>query len=160
MQQELKALRARVPKKRKPLILKLDAIDKASMDVLELVGATKTFEGLERPILNNQTLEVRKGDRIGIVGGNGQGKTTLLKIINKELKLDSGKIDVSPGLSLGIFTKITQRLILNSIPLNRFRNSAQITSTATFELLLDASSFQAIKLVQNSSYFLVESELV
>ena len=103
MQQELKALRARVPKKRKPLILKLDAIDKASMDVLELVGATKTFEGLERPILNNQTLEVRKGDRIGIVGGNGQGKTTLLKIINKELKLDSGKIDVSPGTVIGYF---------------------------------------------------------
>ena len=103
MQQELKALKARVPKKRKPLILKLDAIDKASMDVLELVDATKTFEGLERPILDNQTLEVRKGDRIGIVGGNGQGKTTLLKIINEELKLDSGKIDVSPGTVIGYF---------------------------------------------------------
>ena len=103
MQQELKALKARVPKKRKPLILKLDAIDKASMDVLELVDATKTFEGLERPILDKQTLEVRKGDRIGIVGGNGQGKTTLLKIINEELKLDSGKIDVSPGTVIGYF---------------------------------------------------------
>ena len=103
MQQELKALKARVPKKRKPLILKLDAIDKASMDVLEMVDATKTFEGLERPILDNQTLEVRKGDRIGIVGGNGQGKTTLLKIINEELKLDSGKIDVSPGSVIGYF---------------------------------------------------------
>ena len=103
MQQELKALKSRVPKKRKPLVLTLDAIDKASMDVLELVDATKTFEGLERPVLDNQTLEVRKGDRIGIVGGNGQGKTTLLKIINKELKLDSGKIDVSPGTVIGYF---------------------------------------------------------
>ena len=103
MQQELKALRARVSKKRKPLVLTLDALDKASMDVLELVDATMTFEGLERPILDNQTLEVRKGDRIGIVGGNGQGKTTLLKIINGDLKLDSGKVDVSPGSVIGYF---------------------------------------------------------
>ena len=83
MQQELKALRARVPKKRKPLILKLDAIDKASMDVLELVGATKTFEGLERPILNNQTLEVRKGDRIGIVEGTVKERQLCLKSSTK-----------------------------------------------------------------------------
>ena len=103
MQQELKALNSRVSKKRKPLVLSLDALDKASMDVLELVDATMTFEGLERPILDNQTLEVRKGDRIGIVGGNGQGKTTLLKIINGDLKLDSGKIDVSPGSVIGYF---------------------------------------------------------
>ena len=103
MQQELKALNARVSRKRKPLILTLDALDKASMDVLELVDATMTFDGLERPILDNQTLEVRKGDRIGIVGGNGQGKTTLLKIINGDLKLDSGKVDVSPGSVIGYF---------------------------------------------------------
>jgi ATP-binding cassette subfamily F protein 3 len=103
MQQELKALNSRVSRKRKPLILSLDALDKASMDVLELVDATMTFEGLERPILDNQTLEVRKGDRIGIVGGNGQGKTTLLKILNVDLKLDSGKVDVSPGSVIGYF---------------------------------------------------------
>jgi ATP-binding cassette subfamily F protein 3 len=103
MQQELKALNSRVSRKRKPLILTLDALDKASMDVLELVDATMTFQGLERPILDNQTLEVRKGDRIGIVGGNGQGKTTLLKIINGDLKLDSGKVDVSPGSVIGYF---------------------------------------------------------
>ena len=103
MQQEMKALRARVSKKRKPLVLTLDALDKASMDVLEMVDATMTFEGLERPILDNQTLEVRKGDRIGIVGGNGQGKTTLLKIINGDLKLDSGKVEVSPGSVIGYF---------------------------------------------------------
>ncbi len=103
MQQELKALRARVPKKRKPLILSLEATDKASMDVFQLDGATKIYEGLERPILDNQDLEVRKGDRIGIVGGNGQGKTTLLKIINGDERLTSGKRDLAPGCEIGYF---------------------------------------------------------
>ncbi|MGB1679541.1 MAG: ATP-binding cassette domain-containing protein, partial [Poseidonia sp.] len=65
LQQELKALKARVPKKRKPLILSLEATDKGSMDVLSVEDATKAFDGLERKILDNQSLEVRKGDRIG-----------------------------------------------------------------------------------------------
>lgn len=103
LQQELKALKARMPKKRKPLIIKLEAVEKGSRDVLLIEDGTKTFEGLERPILNNQSLEVRKGDRIGIVGGNGQGKTTLLKLINGEEKLDSGNLSLAPGAIIGYF---------------------------------------------------------
>ena len=121
MQQELKALRARVPKKRKPLILKLEATDKASMDVLQLDGATKTFEGLKRPILNNQDLEVRKGDRIGIVGGNGQGKTTLLKIINGDEKLTSGIRDLAPGAEIGYFHQDHATLDFNLNPIEQIQ---------------------------------------
>ena len=118
-QQELKALKARVPKKRKPLILKLEATDKASMDVLQIDGGSKRFDGLERPILNNQDLEIRKGDRIGIVGGNGQGKTTLLKIINGELKLDSGKRDLAPGCQIGYFHQDHATLDFNLNPVQQ-----------------------------------------
>ena len=119
MQQELKALRARVPKKRKPLILKLEATDKASMDVIQIEGGSKSFEGLKRPILNNQDLEVRKGDRIGIVGGNGQGKTTLLKIINGDEKLDSGMRDLAPGCQIGYFHQDHATLDFNLNPVEQ-----------------------------------------
>jgi len=119
MQQELKALRARVPKKRKPLILKLEATDKASMDVIQIEGGSKSFEGLERPILNNQDLEIRKGDRIGIVGGNGQGKTTLLKIINGDEKLDSGMRDLAPGCEIGYFHQDHATLDFNLNPVEQ-----------------------------------------
>ena len=121
MQQELKALRARVPKKRKPLILTLEATDKASMDVLQLDGATKIYEGLERPILNNQDLEVRKGDRIGIVGGNGQGKTTLLKLINGDEKLTSGIRDLAPGCEIGYFHQDHATLDFNLSPVEQIQ---------------------------------------
>ena len=119
MQQELKALRARVPKKRKPLILKLEATDKASMDVIQIEDGSKRFEGLERPILNNQDLEIRKGDRIGIVGGNGQGKTTLLKIINGDEKLDSGMRDLAPGCEIGYFHQDHATLDFNLNPIEQ-----------------------------------------
>ena len=121
MQQELKALRARVPKKRKPLILTLEATDKASMDVLQLDGATKIYEGLERPILKNQDLEVRKGDRIGIVGGNGQGKTTLLKLINGDEKLTSGIRDLAPGCEIGYFHQDHATLDFNLSPVEQIQ---------------------------------------
>ena len=119
MQQELKALRARVPKKRKPLILKLEATDKASMDIIQIEGGSKSFEGLERPILNNQDLEIRKGDRIGIVGGNGQGKTTLLKIINGDEKLNSGMRDLAPGCEIGYFHQDHATLDFNLNPVEQ-----------------------------------------
>jgi ATP-binding cassette subfamily F protein 3 len=119
MQQELKALKARVPKKRKPLILTLEATDKASMDVLHIEGGSKRFEGLERPILDNQDLEIRKGDRIGIVGGNGQGKTTLLKMINGDLKLDSGTRDLAPGCQIGYFHQDHATLDFNLNPVEQ-----------------------------------------
>ena len=102
-QQELKALKARVPKKRKPLVLNLEAIEKSSRDVLEFKKATKAFDGLNRQILSEQNLEVHKGDRIGIVGGNGRGKTTLLKLINGDEKLTSGSLEVAPGCVIGYF---------------------------------------------------------
>lgn len=121
MQQELKALRARVPKKRKPLILSLEATDKASMDVLQLDGATKIYEGLERPILKNQDLEVRKGDRIGIVGGNGQGKTTLLKLINGDETLTSGIRDLAPGCEIGYFHQDHATLDFNLSPVEQIQ---------------------------------------
>ncbi len=121
MQQELKALRARVPKKRKPLILSLEATDKASMDVLQVEGGSKSFEGLDRKILDNQSLEVRKGDRIGIVGGNGQGKTTLLKLINGDEKLTSGTMDLAPGCEIGYFHQDHATLDFNLNPIEQIQ---------------------------------------
>ena len=121
LQQELKALKARMPKKRKPLILSLEAVDKASMDVLSVEDATKTFDGLERKILDNQSLEVRKGDRIGIVGGNGQGKTTLLKLINGDEQLTSGKMDLAPGCEIGYFHQDHATLDFNLNPVEQIQ---------------------------------------
>ena len=121
LQQELKALKARMPKKRKPLILSLEAVDKASMDVLSVEDATKIFDGLERKILDNQSLEVRKGDRIGIVGGNGQGKTTLLKLINGDEQLTSGKMDLAPGCEIGYFHQDHATLDFNLNPVEQIQ---------------------------------------
>ena len=103
MQQELKALKARKPKQRKGLRFNLEAADKSSNDIIELKDVSKRFDGLQRPILDKQNLEISKGDRIGIVGGNGQGKTTLLKVITGDEEIDSGDRDLAPGAIIGYY---------------------------------------------------------
>ena len=103
LQRQRKALKARVPKKRKALRFNLESMDKASIDVLEMENVSKEFDGLERPILRQADLSINKGQRIGIVGGNGTGKTTLLRMIHGDEEVSGGKMDVSPGVVMGYF---------------------------------------------------------
>ncbi len=59
--------------------------------VLNIEGLSKSYE--ENRVLNNISLEVRKEDKIAIIGPNGVGKSTLLKILMNEIEYDSGKVE-------------------------------------------------------------------
>ena len=102
-QRELKWLKSLKPKQRKALRFDLKASEKSSLEVLDFRKAKLAFEGLERPILEEVTASVGRGQRIGVVGPNGAGKTTLLRLIIEEIKLDSGELDVKPGVKIGYF---------------------------------------------------------
>jgi ATP-binding cassette subfamily F protein uup len=58
--------------------------------VLELQEVTKSYEG--RPVLRPFTYSFRRGERIGVIGPNGSGKTTFLRLISGELSPDSGSV--------------------------------------------------------------------
>ena len=53
-------------------------------------------------VLSNQTLGVYEGDRIGIVGQNGDGKSTLLSLLGQEVEPDSGSVVYRGGISVGM----------------------------------------------------------
>jgi len=53
----------------------------------------------DRPIIRDFTLRIQRGDRIGLVGANGTGKTTLLKLLTGELPPDSGTVTRAKTLS-------------------------------------------------------------
>jgi len=67
--------------------------------MLTLSGIRKTFGG--RVLFDDATLQVNRGDRIGLVGPNGAGKTTLFSIILGEQSSDAGEITRERNLSLG-----------------------------------------------------------
>ena len=102
-QRELKWLKSIKPKKRKQMQFNIKSIEKSSMDVISLENASLSFEGSENPILNKQSFGISKGQRIGILGPNGAGKTTLLNVILGEQEINSGKIELSPGVKIGYF---------------------------------------------------------
>src|SRR6266496_4072542 len=67
--------------------------------MLTLSGIRKTFGG--RVLFDDATLQVNRGDRIGLVGPNGAGKTTLFSIILGEQSSDAGEITRERNLSVG-----------------------------------------------------------
>jgi len=58
-----------------------------------------------RPLYENASMFIKPKDKIGLIGLNGRGKSTLLKIINGELKLDSGSISKSGDCTVGFLNQ-------------------------------------------------------
>ncbi len=59
--------------------------------------------GYEIPIISNVNFTVQGGDRIGIIGENGTGKTTLIKTMTKEIKPLAGRALIHPKINVGYF---------------------------------------------------------
>lgn len=76
--------------------------------VARLKNVTYAYAG--EPLINNFSTEVSRGDRIGIVGPNGCGKTTLLRLILGELKPDEGDVRLGSNLQIAYFDQMRMRL--------------------------------------------------
>ena len=65
----------------------------------------KAYE-VDKNILDGLSFEVNEGERVGILGRNGTGKTTLFKLLTGELTEDEGTIVIAPGKKLGLISQI------------------------------------------------------
>ncbi len=62
-------------------------------------------------LIRDLSITVNNGDRIGVIGKNGKGKTTLLKLLAAALEPGSGDIHYSPNLEIGFFEQTNTRLL-------------------------------------------------
>lgn len=69
------------------------------MPVLSVHNLSMSF--VEQNLFNDVTFEIEKGDKVGFIGGNGVGKTTLFKIINGKLSPDSGQVFTASDTVVG-----------------------------------------------------------
>lgn len=70
-------------------------------DVLEIKGLSKSFPPLT--LFSDISFEIKRGERIALIGNNGTGKTTILKIINGILSADSGEVKLGSKVKIGYY---------------------------------------------------------
>lgn len=83
------------------LKFKFKTVFKSGKNVAEGYNLFKSFDN--KTILNNVNFEIFSGQKIGLIGPNGCGKTTFLKILTGKEKIDEGKIHISSGVKIGYF---------------------------------------------------------
>lgn len=77
-------------------------------DVLELIGLSKSYDGI--PLFTNVHFLLQRGEHVAILGDNGTGKTTLLKIINEMVPADAGIFRLGANVTIGYYDQEQQVL--------------------------------------------------
>ena len=85
------------------MILRFPPAPRSGQIVVDVKNVAKHYGDLE--VLNNVNLVLDRGDRIAFVGQNGQGKTTLAKMIINELTATSGEITLGHNVSIGYYAQ-------------------------------------------------------
>lgn len=70
-------------------------------DVMQIEGLSKKFGSHQ--LFENVSFEIKRGEHVAIIGDNGTGKTTLLKIINELVPMDSGTIRLGTNVEIGYY---------------------------------------------------------
>lgn len=120
----------RMEKLKKPTLehkqmgLQFEGQERSGKDVVIMKEVGKNFD--EYVLFQNVELHVRFQERVAIVGRNGTGKTTLLKLLLQEMNPDTGEIRIGSGVKLGY---LSQHMQLNSkqTVLEMFREQVAVT---------------------------------
>ncbi|AGL47917.1 ABC-F family ATP-binding cassette domain-containing protein [Streptococcus suis] len=90
-----------------------------------------SFSYPDKPILKDFNLLIQNKDRIGIVGDNGKGKSTLLNLIAGDLQADSGKVDIGETIRIGYFSQTIKGLDESKRVINFLQEVAEEAKTTS-----------------------------
>ena len=90
------------------------------MSLLEIDGLTHSFG--ENVLYKNAGFTLNKGEHIGIVGQNGTGKSTLIKICTEQIIPDSGRVIWQPNITIGYLDQYAE--IDHTLTMKEFLKSA------------------------------------
>lgn len=105
---------------------------------VEIHGVTKTWPNRHEPVIKDFSYNFLRTDRIGVVGPNGCGKTTLMKLITGITKPDSGYLDIGDTVKIGYFSQENEALDPNMKVLDYVKETAEYIQTT--EGLMSAST--------------------
>jgi len=106
---ELREQRSRRIKRPRSARIHINESDELSgRKVIEVRNLTHGFGGTT--LVKNFSLRVMRGDRIGVIGNNGVGKSTLLRLLLGELKPDAGSVKLGTNLEIAYFDQLRREL--------------------------------------------------
>lgn len=120
-------------------------------DVLSAKGVSKSFEN--KHLFSNFDLDVFREDRVFLLGPNGCGKSTFLKIINKEITADSGIIHFGSNVKIGYFDQNIDKLhsdktVLDEVwDMYRFMTETEIRSALAMFLFRGEDVYKKVSLL-------------
>jgi ATP-binding cassette subfamily F protein uup len=99
---------ARIPRPRTARIAINEAEEVSGRKVIEVKNVSHRYG--DKVLLQDFSLRVMRGDRLGIIGNNGVGKSTLLRILLGDLQPDSGTVKLGTNLEIGYFDQLRRDL--------------------------------------------------
>ena len=132
--------------------LKLEPNITSGNDVLYAADLSKSFG--EQELFRNVGLDIKRGERVAIIGGNGTGKTTLLKIITGLLEPDTGEIRTGVKVHVGYYDQEQQVLHADKTIFDEIQDEYPYLTNTAVRNVLAAFLFtndDAFKLVKDLS---------
>ncbi len=105
--------------------------------VFETKNISKQFG--DQILFDNVTLQIHRGERIAVVGDNGVGKTTLLKVLTRNIVVDSGEVSNNSDLRVGYFDQESKTLDYNQKVMDYLRS--EYAHMEDWDILSLASKF-------------------
>ncbi|KGO87581.1 ABC transporter [Flavobacterium rivuli WB 3.3-2 = DSM 21788] len=103
-QDDFYVIKEKAQSRRKEHVVELEInMERMGSKILELHNISKAFG--PKKILDNFSFNFKRGERIGIIGKNGTGKSTFLNMITQQLPVDSGKVVVGDTIKIGYYTQ-------------------------------------------------------
>ncbi|QWH04553.1 ribosomal protection-like ABC-F family protein [Bacillus mycoides] len=109
---------------RKQMGLQFEGQERSGKDVVVMKELSKGFD--ERSLFEKVNLHIRFQERAAIVGRNGTGKTTLLKLLLKEMQQDAGEIRIGSSVKIGYLSQHAYGNMKNNV-LEAFRDCVAVT---------------------------------
>ncbi len=96
---------------RSDMRLKLEPVCESGEDVLMVEGLKKAYG--DNLLFENLDIDIKRGEHVALIGGNGTGKTTILKLVARKLAKDAGTVSLGSRVRIGYFDQEHHDLDVN-----------------------------------------------
>ncbi len=129
--------------------IKLEPNIVSGNDVLTITGLSKSFDNVT--LFDNINIDIKRGERVALIGNNGTGKTTILKLINGIIEPDAGSIYLGAKVNIGYYDQEHHVLDPDKTIFDEIRdtypdlNNTQIRNTLAAFLFTNEDVFKYIR---------------